>query len=105
MGIYKCCLAYPAPSSRSAVIRMAMVVMVMVRPAFWKRDLISVDDTITKRARCGQVRRQGRQMTLVPAPRPRAFQGAIFGHGKREGLDIIRYRMVTEVTQSCGHRH
>ena len=48
MGIYKCCLAYPAPSSRSAVIRMAMVVVVIVRTAFWNRDLMNVNVTITK---------------------------------------------------------
>jgi hypothetical protein len=55
LGIYECCLAYPAPSSRSAVIRMAMVVMVIVRPVFWIRGLINAYVTITKAKLGGQV--------------------------------------------------
>jgi len=56
LGIYECFLAYPAPSSRSTVIRMAMVVMVIVRPVFWIRVLINAYDTITNAKPPGQVK-------------------------------------------------
>ena len=56
MGIYECFLAYPAPSSRSTVIRMAMVVMVVVQPVFWIREVINEKDTITKPLPSGQVK-------------------------------------------------
>jgi hypothetical protein len=50
---------------------MAMVVMVIVQPAFWKRDLMNVNVTITNFGLPGQVRAKHPSMTLVlarPAP-------------------------------------
>jgi hypothetical protein len=66
LGVYKCFLAYPAPSSRSTVIRMAMVVMVIVRPVFWTRVLINVYVTITKAQPSVKLRRMTSAVTLVP---------------------------------------
>jgi hypothetical protein len=44
---------------------MAMVVMVIVQTAFWNRDRINVDVTITKSAPHGQARAKYPPMTSV----------------------------------------
>ncbi len=54
---------------------MAMVVVVMVRTAFWNRDLMNVNVTITKSGLLGQARVKFLPMTsvlayLAPTPQP-----------------------------------